>query len=232
MKPYILLTVYRRYFELDRAINQIWKAVSKGEFSDSPDVTLVWAQPEEQRLWYIDRLLQQQKIHQVVFREKLPLEGARGGTTYPESRNLRSGIESIVSRNQESRAYIIGQAADILPRQGAYRLLDEKMDWGANAVVFRLNNPRRQPNLWHTNFFAVSLDEQYWPPVVDYESSEILEFHWGKQLASTDLTAICTIENAPRWFAHEHLSETQPEWSLDQRGVSPPEGDHHGQNLD
>ena len=77
------------------------------------------------RIWFIDQLCQQGLIGRVITRPKLPGENHTDPTTYPESHNLRLGLEALLKAYGEQEVYVIGQTADVLPKPGAYRYLDD-----------------------------------------------------------------------------------------------------------
>ncbi len=93
MQAVILLTVHRRYYELSRAIERIHEL--RAEFAVAPEIVVVWSQPEVSRFWFFDELLADHKIQHLVGRPALPGECASGPKTYPESYNLRLGLNFI-----------------------------------------------------------------------------------------------------------------------------------------
>jgi hypothetical protein len=230
MRALILLTVYRRYHELSLALARLEEA-KKEEFRELPIVWIVWAQPELARLWYFRDLLQTGKINRLLTREKLPQEGERGGTTYPESHNLQLGLQEarqwLTSEFSSflSYHYVVVQAADILPKPGAYRYIDDRLhgvpipnltdDQPWKAVVFHWENACCGQAIWHTNFFAVPLEEDYWPPLSTSDNQETLERQWGLKLQEKKPYRVFETHNSSqRLFFHQHLSEQLPVWPL------------------
>ncbi len=218
----ILLTVYRRYHELTRAIEGVWRAWKAGEFRQKPEVWVVWAQPEVSRLWFFQGLLARGEVHRVVGRPRLAGEGPGRPTTYPESHNLRLGLSQLSREGGGGpEVYVIGQAGDVLPNPDTYRFLDDRLhgvpmpgepdegEW--KAVVFHLQNPSVHHDIWHTNFFAVPLDERYWPPVCGEDHADVLERQWGALLAQTKPERVFRSSNYnAKRFHHDHLSESLP----------------------
>lgn len=179
MKPYILMTVYRRYAELVANLKRM--RTLKREFAETPLVYLVWAQPE----WghplkagphWLEMLVDIGDIDYIIHRPKLPLEGQVGGVTYPESRNLRIGMEAI-KQDSGGDGYILAQTADVFALPGTYGLMDDHMRAGGKAFVYDWPNPYVQDCI-ATNFFAVAMDESYWPPLPSPVDPDVLEYHW------------------------------------------------------
>jgi len=216
MKPVIVLTVCRRYYELRKNIKAIWERAS--EFAEPPQVVVVWARPEIGRLWLFQELMAEGLIHHVVGRPALPGEVDGVATTYPESHSLRKGLE-FVREHYGENCYVIGQAADVQPKPGIYRMMDEKMREGDKAVLFLLPTNIVHSDIWHTNFFCVCLDENYWPPLSEQGDQDILERKWGLQLKKRALPGIFAWHNnRNKSFVHSHESENQePELFKPQR---------------
>lgn len=212
MQPVILLTVYRRYAELYRAVNRVWEADAYEEFNQRPDVWVLWACPEPGRAWFFRDLLRAGRVHRVLTRQELPGE-RNSPISYPESHNIRRGLRSI--QQFYTDAYVIGQAADVLPHVGTYRWVDQLLTVGAQqAVLFHWQNPCHNEHVWHTNFFAVPLDERYWPPLSYPGHPDVLERHWGAELQRVKPPLIFAASNYnSKRFLHEHLSESLPDWS-------------------
>lgn len=224
LKPVVIFTVYRRYYELDRAIFALHGELAE-DLSEKPDVVVVWASPEVNRLWYFQQLLGNSLVNHLLTREPVPEEGPDRPTTYPESLNIRMGLEFVRETYGEG-AYAIVQAADVMPRKGrGYRKVDESFQGGAKAVLFNWNNGFVQAGAWHTNFFGVCLDRAYWPPVATPQENDVLEWMWGKELLAKHLPGIVKDTNVRNyWFDHDHLSETVepwPTWALGERSSLP-----------
>lgn len=139
---------------------------------------LIWAQPEPAIKWLIDSL----GFAHVIYREKLPLEGECGGTTYPESHNIRLGLE-YVKKTYGDDAYVIFQAADVVVKNGGFAEIDRTMQ-EVPLCVFHWPNSMVSNGCYHTNLFAVSMDERYWPPVCGPHEYDTLEWAWGKILGN------------------------------------------------
>jgi hypothetical protein len=223
-KPVIVMTVYRRYHELEKNIDNIYKLSS--EFQTKPDIVIVWAQPEVSRLWFFQYLLSSKKISYLITRPRLDCENPGCATTYPESVSIRLGLDFVRNNYDASFAYIILQCADITPREGlAYSFIDKSMNEGASAVLFHWENSCIRHGVWHSNFFAVSFDDQYWPPVSDVNDDDVLERQWGKLLDSRGLSGVVKSHNYQnKKFFHTHESEHLPEYprfpQADEKSVS------------
>ena len=211
-KPVILVTVYRRYFELSRTIERIHELHS--EFSHRPDIVVLWAQPEPARIWFFDQLLREGKIETLLTRKQLPGETPTTATSYAESHNLRIGLDFIRSKYDPATHYAICQAADAYanPEQ-CYQFIDGKIQEGYEAVTLFWPNGCVHDDIWCTNMFAVPLDETYWPPVSKIGDSDVLERQWGLLLKSRQPPSIFKNHNSNnKRFLHEHLSEHQEDW--------------------
>lgn len=172
-KPVFLVSLYRRYGQLLQAVAAIRDAVA------NPKIVLVWAQPEPAIQWLIDGL----GLTHVIYREKLPLEGECGGTTYPESHNIRIGLEYI-KRTYGENTYVIFQAADVIIKNDGCAVIDREMQDGTPLCVFHWPNNMVSVGCYHTNLFAVGMDEAYWPPVCGPHEHDTLEWAWGKVLGN------------------------------------------------
>lgn len=176
MQPVILITLHRRYGDLQRAI-RIYREL-RSEFSVQPKLVLIWSTPEYGLHWLIDEL----HFDDIIYRSKLIFEGERGSTTYPESHNINIGLKYI-KKKYGPDCYVIVQASDIIVKQGAYAAIDEVMqEKSNNVVVFHWENACVRIGCFHTNFFGVSMNEEYWPPKCNYDEHDTLEWVWGKRL--------------------------------------------------
>lgn len=155
------------------------QAIAAIRDATASDIVLIWAQPEPAIKWLIDSL----GFAHVIYREKLPLEGECGGTTYPESHNIRMGLE-YVKRTYGEAAYVIYMAADIILSKDGFTEISQEMDGGLPLCVFHWPNAMVRNGCFHTNIFAVSMDERYWPPVCGPHEYDSLEWAWGKILGN------------------------------------------------
>jgi hypothetical protein len=212
MKPILLVTLYRRYHELDRNLAWFWEHAN--EFRERPEVVLVWAEPELDRLWFIEDLLSRGMIHHVVSRLRLPGEVAGQATSYPESHNLRKGLEFIRRHYHDQEVFVVGHAADVKVKKGLYAEIDSQFhEKGAHALVFHWQNGCCHEGIWHTNCFAVSTDRLYWPPLSTPDHQDVLERQWGKYLQEMNPPRVVTSANYnQKNFSHDHLSEDLPEF--------------------
>jgi hypothetical protein len=215
VKPVVVITVYRRYHELAAAIERIKELA--GEFEETPEIVVVWAQPEVGRLWLFQQLLESGAISCVLGRPRLPEESPERSTTYPESHNIRLGLNWVRDNYDPDTTYAVVMSADVYPNpHQAFQFIDEHMSREkGRAVVFHWPNGCVPVNIWHTNFFAVCLDEKYWPPVVEPGREDTLELAWGKQLAQRRLDAVLESHNSrDKRFVHTHQSEHLAEWPI------------------
>lgn len=216
MKPVIVVTVYRRYHELDDLLGRV-RALA-GEFGEAPDIVVVWARPEVGRLWYFKRLLADGRVTKLLTRLPLPGEADDRPTTYPESHNIRLGLEWVRANYDPATTYAVVLAADVQPQpKHLFGFIDDHMSRDdGRAVVFHWPNGCVPFGIWHTNAFAVCLDEAYWPPVLGPEHADTLEHAWGKQLRERRLHAVLESHNSrDRRFVHAHRSEGLPPYPVE-----------------
>jgi hypothetical protein len=202
MKPIILITIYRRYRELIKCLENIHEL--KKEFKESPQIVVVWACPVLGNLWFFEKLIREGKINHLVLRHK---NNDGGPTTFPESLNLRLGLEFIEKNYEGQEFYVIGQACDIFPNSGTYKLVDTLLHEKEKAVLFFWENGIARENVWHTNFFAISNDRNYWPPLSDKNEADTLEVQWGKQLANKNLPFYRTHNSRCLKFTESNLDQ-------------------------
>lgn len=208
-KAVLLLTVCRRYYELVKNIDRTRELTLK-ELGYVPDVVVVWARPEVSRLWLMQQLLADGKIQHLVNRTALPEEHDGGPTTYPESCNIRRGLEFVRQHYDTTSHYVVMQGADIWPHEGTFTMINNNMV-DNEAVLFHWDNGCIHTDIWHTNFFAVSLDERYWPPLSPPYHADVLERQWGLNLVRQQLSFIHRWHNYNnRRFLHTHESEGLP----------------------
>lgn len=213
LRPVILVTVFRRYHELSRNLEKTWEL--SGEFAVPPIVVVVWAAPEPGRMWFFRDLMAKGLVQHVIPRPLLMGDGNAANTTYPESVNLRLGLE-FIRKNYED-AYVLMQAADISPNPGCYRFVERFMQDGeTRAMVFHWPNNLVVNGIWHTNFFCVPAnDDRYWPPVSTRDHADVLEWQWGKRLTDLQLPGLMQTSNYnQKFFNHAHESESLPVWPI------------------
>ena len=202
MQPIILITVYRRYHELIKNIEQV---ITCGkEFTVKPLIFVIWVNPELGRIWIFKKLLSEHKIDHVISR----VTDNTHNISYEESRNIRKGLE--FARDHYKNAFFIVQTADISPNQKTYAYIQQEIDNGMKAVLFHLDNHIVHFDIWHTNFFATA-DEKYWPPISQEGEADILESQWGKHLKHNNLCHFAKSHNYnAKKFIHCHESEGLP----------------------
>jgi len=209
MKPVILITLHRRYHELEKTINNL---ISKKRFfKECPSIYVIWADPEPCRYWFLDDLVKTSKIEGLITRHVLPEENGKNPTSFYESHNIRIGLETIFRKYPNS--YCIVQASDVLIKEYAIHLIQEQIFLHANAVVFYWSN-KYNPYAFHTNFFAVTSDSSYWPPFADFKTQDVLERLWYKNLESKNLLnkIFKYVNHNETCFMHEHISESLKEF--------------------
>lgn len=215
-RPIICVTVHRRYTELAQNL-----AASKAlfaEFGDiAPQVVLIAAQPERNALSFFERLRSEGLISHLLFRPSNGLDGPV--TTYPESQNIRLALSFCKDICGPGSSYVILQAADVEPNPGTYRFVNDFMQQDGDGVLFHWENGSARNNVWHTNFFAISLDnEASWPPIAERGDPDVLERKWGRQLDDQNYLGnwLRTHNSSEKRFKHRHLelsplpSETEP----------------------
>jgi hypothetical protein len=209
-----LVTVHRRYHELRQNLLRS-RELALAELGYAPDVVLVWADPEISRTYFIRELMAEGLVTHLIRRAKLPGEGSAGGTSYPESVNIRQGLEFIRHHyacrecGNQQHVFVVMHAADIWLQDGVLKLLQKQITDGHHAVVFHWNNGCANADVWHTNFFGVSLSSEWWPPVSSPEHQDVLERQWGKVLEGRPSVGREHNSN-DRKFIHRHQSETLP----------------------
>lgn len=206
MKPIFLMTVFRRYHEFVKNLENLINLAKKELGIDNPEIIVVWAQPEIGRIHLFKKLLAEGKIKRVLGRPKL--DGEEGiSTTFPESYNIRYGL-SYLKEKYESDITVIFMTADIYIQEDTLTFLKNKFNDGNRAVLFHWPNGFVQSNIWHTNFFMIPIDEKYWPPLANKDEQDVLEWKWGKDLAEKNLTDVFRWHNYNnRKFIHSHDSE-------------------------
>lgn len=203
MQPIILITVFRRYFELLSSLDNIESL--HGEFNKKPIIVVVWSSPEVKHLWFFQELLAQKRINHLVVRYQTPQDGIGRATTYPESLNLRLGLEFIDKEYQGWNYYVIGQAADIIVAPGTYGLINNKIQ-SVKAVLFHWHNGISH-RCWHTNFFAVA-HKDYWPPISSLDENNTLEVQWAMYLDGNNLSQFYKTHNS-RELKFQHINVPQ-----------------------
>lgn len=203
-----MVTVCRRYHELKQNLRRLREAAIS-ELGGPMDVVLVWARPELGRLWLIEELQQERLITHVIGRP--PLEGEVDGvaTSWPESHSIRLGLEFVAANYPDH--YAVVMACDIWPQDGTLGFVHGHMA-EHEAVLFHWENGIAHQDVWHTNFFAVGMDQRYWPPLSSPDHMDTLERQWGMALAKAGLPAIFRWHNSGgRRFLHRHQSESLPQ---------------------
>lgn len=212
IKPVILITVYRRYKELELTLRKIQE--NKDNFEKIPDVVIVWAAPEVGHIWFFQKMKEDRLYTKLLTRPKLTGIDGCISTTYPESQNLRLGLNYIKNSYDENKYYALCLTADMNLKTGTLGMIHGYMQENNSehsnpkAFLFRWNNSCVKGDIWHTNLFAVVLDENYWPPVCSDKEHDVLEHKWGKELSEKSLPGIIKWVNYKnKYFFHgyEHI---------------------------
>jgi hypothetical protein len=205
-----VVTVHRRYHELDACLRRI--AALASLFPERPRVRVVWADPEPARLHAFRQWRQEGLLDEVLHRHRLPEEGQVGGTSYPESHNLRRGL--IRTFEEDPECIAIACAADVLPSERCLRWLIGQIESGeARAVVFHWHNAIAVGGCYSTNFFAVPGDPAYWPPLSRPDDPDVLERQFALAVRAAHAPGVVEMANhAGCMFAHAHRSESLPAW--------------------
>lgn len=186
----------------------MWNTLAS-ELNQKPDVVVVWARPEIGRMWVFQELMKEGLITHLIGRPALPEEQDGVATTYPESRSIRKGLE-FIRDNYGNDCYALVQSADISPKPGIFSHIDSEM-MEKDGVLFFLNTGICHSDVWYTNFFAVSMNENYWPPLANMGDQDILERKWGLKLSKEKLNNFCKWHNNfDKSFIHAHESEGLP----------------------
>lgn len=207
MQPIIVITIYRRYHELQKNIDIILERCK--ELDKKPYIFVVWVNPEVGRIWFFQELVKSGKVSHVISR----LTENKGSISYEESRNIQKALDFINSNYKDY--YVIVQTADITVQPGAYGFIQQEIKNGAKAVLFHMENSVIHHDIWHTNFFAVTSDVSLWPPLGSNGDADILERKWGKVLRDQNRSGFAVGHNYNnRRFIHNHESERLPSFPI------------------
>lgn len=203
MQPIILVTLYRRYFELVDTINNIQRL--KGEFKLAPIIVIVWADPEPDKYGLMEQFLKEGKAHYILERKKSEYDGWNKPTTPAELLQFEMGFNFIKEKFKGQDYYIVVNGADILVSDGIYGLVDKEIQTHS-AVLFFWFNGIATMDAWHTNFFAVK-DQRYLPKYEEKYAVDTLETMWGKRLVDENLRDFFKSHNSREMkFKHIHDS--------------------------
>lgn len=197
-KPVLLITVYRRYNELRLTLEQAKKFISEFKM----DVVVIWAAPVIGHLWFFQQLQKEGLINHLLFRNKLEDGDGIGATTYPESCNIRQGLE-FLKEHYGNNYYAIVQAADVNIKHGVYQMMDYWLHQeNAKVFGFRWSN-NCTLNAWNTNLFSVRLDDKKaWPPLVVKGDQDTLEHKWGKWIDENRIPIVKWVNDESKFFRH------------------------------
>lgn len=191
-QPVILVTCYRRYWELKQTLEHIDSL--KSEFQVKPEIVVIWSCPELGRLWFFQELLKEGKIQHLIYRDATKHDGG-GPTTHTASLNIRKGLNFVKSQ-YKSGFFVICNDADILVVPGHFRWIEKEMNNGKHGILFFWFNGIRNENIWHTNFFAVDEQEKNWPPLSEFGHADVLEAQWGNSLIKIGLDNFIITHNS------------------------------------
>lgn len=207
-KVVLLVTVHRRYAELERNL-AITAERFLAELGHVPPVVIVWACPEVGRLWIFQKLQRAGLCSHLIKRAPLPGESNALGvaTTHFESANIRAGLEFVLEM-YGPETLVCMQTADVSLQEGTVGMfLHEILRKEHRAVVFHWANGVLASGVWHTNCWALRVGErELWPPTSNPDSQDVLERQWGRALEAK--TGVFGWHNAgERRFLHRHESE-------------------------
>lgn len=222
MKPIILLTIHRRYHELVSTLDNIKNLSS--EFSEKPEIVIVWADPEPSRFWFFQEYLKSGIINVLIMRNKSEFDRQTGEyqqtnsvvTTPPEILNMKVAREYFQGRFDREKEYLIGGACDITVNPGIYRNIDKDIV-NYDAILFYWQNSIAMTDCWNTNFF-VTRNLDIWPSNCEGYEFDTLEAKWGKWLAAQNFTFLKSHNSRELKFVHEHKSEHLEEFARKQMG--------------
>ena len=199
-KPVVLITVYRRYGELRLTLEQLNKFAS--EFEQRPPVVVIWAAPVVGHLWHFQEMQKEGLIDHLLFRKQLDDGDGVGSTTYPESHNIRQGLEFIKTTYGDDY-YAIVQTADVNIRPGVYAMMHYWLhEKNCKIFAYRWSNSCTL-NAWHTNLFAVRLDDKKaWPPIATKNDQDVLEHKWGKSIEENRISIVKWSNDENKFFKH------------------------------
>lgn len=196
MKPYILMTVHRRYFELIANLKRY--KLLKHEFAKPPELVLVWADPIKCDEWLFDFLVDKGYVDHLLYRPFL-VKDQYINTTYPESININMGLKFIKNKSHNQSSYCLMQAHDIFIYERTYAEIDAHMQSWAKGVLFDwVYAP-----CYSTNMFAIRIgeDEALWPPISSPLIYDGLEMLWYNKLGK-DPKEIKVYKDSNNLFSH------------------------------
>ena len=172
-QPVIIITVYRRFFELINNIKLINKI--KNKLSVKPIIVIIWAQPLDEHRYIFTFLKEKNYVDLVIPRPLLHNEGIQGATTYPESFNIRQGLEFVKTNFPSS--YCVVTAADAFIDPDMFLYIDRLMQDGCPIIGSHWSDSVQ--GSIKTSFFVVNMDELLWPPLSRIDSKSTLETQWA-----------------------------------------------------
>lgn len=174
LTPIITFTMCRHYYAFASNLRRLHSL--KKEFHRKPIIRVIYARPEEKELDWLKKLRRGGYINDVVLRPQILHEETFGGTTYPESWNIRFALEN--NRFLYDDAYTIIQACDVYPTKGLYNAIDWRIrDYSVVSTGMGHNG-----TMLCTGLCAMRHEPECWPPVILQENAETLEYLWHQQL--------------------------------------------------
>lgn len=199
MKPVILITLYRRYDELLHNIEVI-RQRSVEELGYIPPIIIIWSEPDLRHWHIVSRA-------KTFILPRAPDKDEIGQSiSYHCSRDLNFGLR-FVKKYFGDDYYAIAHCCDAAPNVGVFAAIHNHMQEN-DAFLVKLPNSVTSRDVWHTNFFAVSMNENYWPPLLRLNEPDILEKCWGRQLAAMNYHRCITVGNGnEKTFVHKHTND-------------------------
>lgn len=175
-KPVIVVIVFRRYQELHNNLVTIKKRALE-EYGYEPPIIIVWSEPHTPHTWLVENL-----DCYVIPRYSVP--GEKGQSiSFHCSRDINCGLRFVKQHFGEDY-YAVVHCCDVAPQDGVFSRIDGCINQGNEAFLVQLPNTVTSKDVWHTNFFAVTMNEDYWPPEIGFNHPDILERCWGNKLKS------------------------------------------------
>lgn len=173
-KPIILITLHRRYHELIDNVQHIYRC--RIFFKHNPIIYVLWADPEISKKWILDDLKKRKLINKIIYRKTIDKTGS---TSFYESINFRKAFPIIFQENGNN-SFIIVHATDTKVSPVAYKIFEKQINDGFIASVFKWNND--YVYAWKTAVFAITNNEECWPPLLTNNHGDVLESAWPKSL--------------------------------------------------
>lgn len=177
-----MITLHRRYHELIDNVQHIYRC--RVFFKHHPIIYVLWADPEISKKWILDELQKNNLIHKVIYRNTVDKTGS---TSFYESINFRKALPIIFDENGND-CFVIVHATDTKVSPMAYNIFEKQINQGFDASVFKWNS--EMLNAWKTAVFAVTSNQDIWPPLINNNNPDVLEVAWPKSLNYNNLKKV------------------------------------------